>query len=320
MSVAVVGSFMYDLMVDTPRQPRIGETLRGISFRQSVGGKGFNQAMAAAATNADAIMVGRLGDDSFGAEFRSAMHAAAIDDSHVKVSTTPGSGTGVGMPSVFPDGNNAIIIIPRANLEVSVEDVDDAAREITSADVLLLQLEIPVDSVVRAAEIAHEAGTKVILNPAPQRDLPPKTWEFVDLFVPNEGELLAFAESMGILGGSEDILDVAQRFADQVSVVVIVTLGDNGAAICDPNGTPRHVSGYRVKAVDSVGAGDTFCGALSAALSARMEIDEAIDFANAAAALSVTKRGSGTSAPAKTDVIQFMNDHTGAGARGGASC
>lgn len=319
MSVTVVGSFMYDLMVDTPRQPKIGETLRGISFRQSVGGKGFNQAVAAARADASVSMVGRLGDDNFGAEFRSAMHEASIDDRRVKMSTTPGSGTGVGMPSVFPDGNNAIIIIPRANLEVSVEDVDDAADEITSADVLLLQLEIPVDSVVRAAEIAHEAGTKVVLNPAPHRDLPPKIWEYVDLFVPNEGELLAFAELMGISGGAANVLDVAQTFADQVSVGVIVTLGDKGAAICEPGGAPRHVVGYRVRAVDSVGAGDTFCGVLSAGLSGGMSIDEAIRFANAAAAISVTRKGSGTSSPVKQEVIEFMRDHPTADGLGGNS-
>lgn len=305
MKVAVVGSFMYDLMVDAPRPPALGETLRGTAFRRSVGGKGFNQAVAAARAGAEVSFVGMLGDDPFGAEFREAMGREGIDDRHVTNSDVPNSGTGVGMPVVYPDGSNSIIIIPRANSEVTPAHIDAAREAIASADAVLMQLEIPNDAVLRAAELAHELGVRVVLNPAPFREVPARIWSSIDLFVPNEGELQSFCDAMG-LGHDDDIEALAVRFAERVGVDTLVTLGDRGAFLATRSGERVQVSGHRVKAVDSVGAGDAFCGALCARLGESGVTREVLDFANAAAALSVTRPGSGTSAPTEAEIESML--------------
>lgn len=305
MGVIVVGSFMYDLMVEAPRRPELGETLRGTAFRRSVGGKGFNQAVASARAGARTEMVGMLGEDPFGAEFRSVMDAEGIISEHVTSCVEGHSGTGVGMPVVYPDGNNSIIIIPRANEEMGVPEIEDAAESIENADVLLMQLEIPNDAVLRAAEIGHRAGTKVVLNPAPFRDLPPRIWALVDLFTPNEGELRAFCRSLG-LGGEGPIDDLAKAFAGRLDVEVVITLGDAGLLRVKPAGAVEHIRGHRVHAVDTVGAGDTFCGALCAQLAQGIDLSQALEFANAAAALSVTRAGSGTSSPSVEDVQSIL--------------
>lgn len=305
MGVVVFGSFMYDLMVEAPRRPELGETLRGTAFRRSVGGKGFNQAVGSARAGAPTAMVGMLGDDPFGAEFRSAMEAEGIDATHVKSCSEEHSGTGVGMPVIYPDGNNSIIIIPRANVEVSPQLADDARELIQGADVLLMQLEVPNEAVLRAAEIASEAKTKVVLNPAPFRELPPRIWSHVDLFTPNEGELRAFAGSLG-LGRDADIEELATNFSQRMDVDLVVTLGDRGLFYVTPDGRHDRIRGHEVHAIDTVGAGDTFCGALCAQLSQGVDLRDALVFANAAAAISVTRAGSGTSAPTHTEVREVL--------------
>ena len=310
MSLTVVGSFMYDLMADAPRQPQPGETLRGTAFRRSVGGKGFNQAVAAARAGAEVAMVGKLGEDPFGDEFRAALNAEGIDDHHVSVSTVEGSGTGIGLPVVFPDGNNSIIIIPRANLEIAAQDIDDASDAIDGASVVLLQLEIPIDMVVRTAERAHAHGAKVVLNPAPYHAVPEEIWQHIDLFIPNEGELAAYCAEYGI--EAADVTESARAFAERFDVDVIVTLGNKGSqAIPAPGSTMPEavVPGISVTAVDAVGAGDTYCGALCAELDAGRDITEAMRFANAAAALSVTRPGSGTSAPTRSETTSLLSDN-----------
>lgn len=311
MGVAVFGSFMYDLMIEAPRRPDLGETLRGTAFRRSVGGKGFNQAVGAARAGASTAMIGMLGDDPFGQEFRNALESEGIDATHVWECSEQQSGTGVGMPVIFPDGNNSIIIVPRANMEIGPEHADQAKEAIQDADVLLMQLEVPVEAVMRAAEIAGEANTKVVLNPAPFRELPPRIWSHIDLFTPNEGELRAFASSLG-MGADGSIHDLAAAFAKRMDVELVVTLGDQGAFHVTPDGHTDRVEGHQVHAVDTVGAGDTFCGALCAQLAEGVAMHEALAFANAAAAISVTRAGSGTSAPHKQEV-QAALEADGAG-------
>lgn len=309
MNVTVIGSFMYDLMADAPRPPRLGETLRGTAFRRSVGGKGFNQAVAAARTGAQVAMIGRIGDDPFGQEFRTALHSEGIAADHVLDSTVDGSGTGIGMPVVFPDGNNSIIIIPRANLEVTDEDVDSALPLVGDSDVVLLQLEIPIPVVEHAARRAHEQGAHVVVNPAPFHALPASIWEHVDLFVPNEGELAAYCSDAGIVADTP--AEQAEQFAARFDVEVIVTLGAAGALLRPAPGssrTPVDIPGIRVRAVDAVGAGDAYCGALCARIAAGDPISDAMRYANAAAALSVTKHGSGTAAPTDREIRDLLNE------------
>ena len=310
MSVAVVGSFMYDLIADAPRQPKIGETLKGLAFRRSVGGKGYNQAVAAARAGAKVAMVGMLGDDPFGEEFRAALRAEGIDDRYVETGSGDNSGTGVGMPMVFPDGHNAIVIIPQANEKVDDSVVKDAAEVISSANVVLMQLETTNEAVLEAARMGHSAGAKVILNPTPYHSLPAELWKQIDLFTPNEGELEACCRDLDIPLG-ESVEDTVSRFVSKTGVSTIVTCGGDGSVYGGTNGEIIRCPALKMKAVDTVGAGDTYCGALAAALDGELPIEKAIEYASAAASISVTRKGSGTSAPTEAEIKDAISANAG---------
>lgn len=291
MNVCVLASFMYDLVVTTPVRPRPGETVAGTSFETFVGGKGFNQAVAARRAGAEVSVIGRLGDDSFGEEFRSFLHAEGIAADHVLADA--GSGTGVGLPVVEAGGQNSIVIVPRANLHVTRHDVAAASGAIAAADVLLVQLELPMAATLAAVRIAHGSGVRVVLNPAPYAELPADLLAMVDVLVPNEGELRRLA------GADPDApaAEVARAWWRGRHGALVVTLGEDGALVLDGAADPVHVPGLAVDAVDTIGAGDTFCGNLGARLAAGDSLPEAVMVANAAAALSVQRHGGAPSAP-----------------------
>lgn len=294
-SVCVVGSFMMDLVAYAPRRPNAGETLIGTGFSEAPGGKGFNQAVAAARAGATTSMVGAVGDDAMGEQFRAMLAAEGIDARAVVV--RPAAGTGVGLPLVEPDGQNSIVVVPRANLEVDSVQIVQAAPVISVADVLLLQLELAVETTVAAAEFARGLGVKVVLNPAPAQPLPDGLLECVDVIVPNEGELAS------LVGGPDtDAAAGARRLRDRWDVDVVVTLGEKGALVVPRDGDEVLVEGRLVKAVDTVGAGDVFCGYLAAGLAAGRSLVEAARIANAAAAIAVTRTGSAASAPTRDEV------------------
>ncbi len=290
--VTVVGSSNTDLTVQCPSLPGRGETVLGGELYKTPGGKGANQAVAAARAGADVTFVGAVGDDDFGRAAVEGLRADGIRTDHV--ATKPGTASGVALILVEQAGENIIAVAPGANAELSPDDVRAASDAIRSADVLLLQFEVPIESVVHAARIAHAAGAHVVLNPAPMPDRPltNELLACVDYIVPNEGELARLAGAY-----TEAVL-----FEAGVSALV-VTMGAEGVRIVTPDATTR-VPGVEVEAVDAVGAGDCFCGYLAAGLSEGMELPDAARFACSAAALSVTRRGAQTSIPRRDEVAR----------------
>ncbi|MGC5629248.1 ribokinase [Georgenia sp. Z1344] len=295
--VCVVASFMYDMVATAPRRPAPGETLVGTGFATFVGGKGFNQAVAAARAGARTAAVGRVGEDHFATEFRDFMSAEGIDAAGV--ASDAENGTGVGLPVVVEGGQNSIIIVPRANEAVTTEDVEGARATIESADVLLLQLEIPLPAVRLAAEIARGAGTRVVLNPAPFVDVPREILDLVDVLVPNEVELGQ------LVPGEPDLADAALALRRSSGCVVVVTCGSAGVLVVDSDAAPRRLDAHRVEVVDTIGAGDAFCGNLAARLALGDDLDTAIGLANAAGALSVTRPGGAPSAPTAAETARL---------------
>ncbi len=296
--VAVLGSFMMDLVVRAPRRPLAGETLVGHGFDVYLGGKGCNQAIASARTGVQTSMIGRLGADDFGARFLEALATEGIDARCVTID--PDEGTGVGAPLVEDSGENSIVIIPRANHRITVGDVDAAGPVIDAAAVLLLQLELPIEVVAAAALRARTAGTLVVLNPAPAPAGGVGAFSgLVDVLVPNEIEAVALSGSAG------DPLRAARLLQEQLGCAVVVTVGREGAWLLD-GPEPEHVPAHAVEAVDTVGAGDAFCGALGACLADGASLRDAALYANAAAALSVTRPGAEPSMPTAQEVETML--------------
>lgn len=300
MKVCVLASFMYDLVATAPVRPRPGETIVGTGFETFVGGKGFNQAVAARRAGAEVSVIGRLGDDPFGEEFRAFLHAEGIASQHVLADAA--AGTGVGLPVVETGGQNSIVIVPRANLQVTRHDVAMASAAIASADVLLVQLELPMEATLTAVRLAHGAGVRVVLNPAPYAPLPAELVAMVDVLVPNEGELRRLADA----DDDSPIADVATDFWRGRRGALVVTLGEAGALVLDGGAPPVRVPGHHVDAVDTIGAGDTFCGNLGARLAAGNSLTDAVAVANAAAAASVQRHGGAPSAPSADETAAML--------------
>ena len=299
--VVVVGSFMMDLVIKAERRPQKGETLIGQQFGMFGGGKGNNQAIAAVRLGGDVTMVGRLGMDSFGDTLMDALVEEGVEIRFIVRDAEVG--TGVGSPVIDADGDNSIIIVPRANMRLSAADVDRAASAISDSDVLLLQLEVPIAASQRAAEIAKSSGTKVILNPAPARDLPDSFLAQVDILTPNqvEAELLSGVE----VSDSEGAERAARILLDRGVSAVILTLGEGGALLFK-DGLTTSIPAYRVNVVDTTAAGDAFCGALATALARGEALEDAVVFANAAGALAVTVLGAAPSMPTAKQITEFL--------------
>jgi ribokinase len=276
MRAVVVGSLHMDLIVGVPELPSPGQTLLSRSRARSPGGKGANQAVAAARLGRRVSIVGRVGADAAGRGLRDGLRAEGVDVEHLR--EDPDAPSGIALIAVAPDGENTIIVSPGANGRVGPEDVQAASGLLGEAAVTLLQLEIPEDA-VRAA--AHAAGGTLVLNPAPARELDGDVLQRVDVLVPNRGEL-------ELLAGPGDPADAARRLAGPRAVVV--TLGADGALVVDGDHV-EHVRAHPVEVVDTTGAGDAFCGALADALARGALLTEAARWGVAAAALSVTRRG-----------------------------
>ncbi|MGH3716591.1 MAG: ribokinase [Micromonosporaceae bacterium] len=307
--VCVLGSFMKDLVTRAPRRPARGETLHGTGFDEYLGGKGVNQAVAAGRAQARTAMVGRLGKDAYGEEFLALLQAEGIDATEVR--RDPDLGTGVGLPVVEPDGANSIIIVPRANDAVGREDVRQAAGTIADSRVLGVQLELSLESAAEAARIAYGAGVFTVLNPAPCHPVPVALKGLFDLVVPNEVE----AEQLtGLSCDGDAATQVARRVADEWSRRgAVLTLGARGAIVVDRTGETEQVSWlppYRIEVVDTVGAGDAFCGTLAARIAAGDPLAEAARYANAAGALATTVPGAVPAMPRHADILRLRGTAT----------
>ena len=290
--VVVIGSSNTDMTIKGDRLPKPGETVLGGEFRMGPGGKGANQAVAAQRLGADVCFICKVGRDIFGDNAIAGYQKEGIDCSHI-LRSDKASGTAL----ILVDGNaeNCIAVAPGANADLTPEDVDSVADVIRSADYLILQLEIPVESVLRAAKIAHEAGVYVILNPAPACHLPEELFGYISLITPNQTE-------SALLSGVEDNLDAAVERLMQLGVKdVVVTLGSKGSLVIS-EGAKTLVPSLKVKAVDTTAAGDTFCGALCVALSEGCSLVDAAGFATKASALTVQKMGAQDSIPFRSDI------------------
>ena len=299
--VTVVGCFMFDLVARAPRRPKTGETLIGDSFGMFIGGKGANQAIAASRLNAMVYMVGRLGDDLFGNQFLDKFSDEKINTDFVIQDKN--NGTGVGMPLIDASGDNSIVIIPRANTALSAKNINQGYEAIANSDILLLQLEVPIEASQRAAEIAKENSTIVILNPAPAREIPDTLLDLVDILTPNESETEILS---GISATTEkEAKEAARILMDKGVETVILTLGSRGSLLLTAT-VESFFPANQVDVVDTTAAGDAFCGALAASLANGSTIEEAVKTGNAAGALAVTKLGAEPSLPNKVDLDRFL--------------
>jgi ribokinase len=303
--VSVVGSFNMDLVFSAPRLPEPGETLSGTEFGQFIGGKGSNQAVAAARAGAQVEMVGRLGKDTFGDHIATILQEEGIRLRHVVRDAE--EGTGVAGIVVQPGGTNSIVVIPRANGRLSARDVQKGRSAIAGADVLLLQLEVPVEASLAAAKIAKASGATVVLNPAPAQDLPDELLRLVDILVPNVTEA---AQLSGIhVSGPDDPEKAARALLSRGSGTVVLTLGERGALIVgSASEAAVEVPPFKVEVIDTTAAGDAFCGALAVALAEGKPLREAAQFASAAGALACTSMGAGPSLPARHEIERLLTD------------
>ena len=302
--VVVVGSFNMDLVVKAGRRPETGETLMGKEFGMFIGGKGSNQAIAAARLGADVTMIGRLGTDLFGDTLMAAHAEESICTDYVIRDTEVG--TGIASILIDTDGDNSIVLVPQANMRLTVEDIERASESITAADVLLLQLEVPIAASQRAAEIAKSNGATVVLNPAPAQELPDDFLAQVDILTPNEVETESLS---GVkVSTAADAERAAKVLLDKGLSAVILTLGERGPVLLTPDLT-RQVPAYTVEVVDTTAAGDAFCGALATGLARGENLVDAVAFANAAGALAVTVLGAAPSMPTATQVEAFCGGH-----------
>lgn len=275
-----------DLVTQTPRMPKIGETLEARRFHTGFGGKGANQAIALSRLGVDVLMVARIGDDMFGAEMKRNFEENGVDARFVEL--VSGCSTGVAAISVDDEGNNCIMIVKGANGTLSPDDVDAAGESLSQCDMLLLQLEISLDAVYAAIDFGAKNGVPVFLNPAPGLPLKSEYLRLVDFLAPNETEL-EIITGMPVASAG-DVVAAAQSLVNAGVPKVIVTLGEKGSLYVD---SKEHflVDPFPVKPLDTTGAGDAFIGAFIAEYLGSKDIKEAMKTANRYAALSTTREG-----------------------------
>lgn len=300
--IFVVGSANMDMVLRVPRLPHLGETLSGSDLDLFPGGKGANQACAAGRLGGDVRFVGCVGSDLFGAQLIESLERAGVDTSRVRQTQRA---TGCASIYVEPNGQNSIVISPGANADLGVEHVREALQDLKSSDFVLLQLEVPFESVRFALETARAAGATSLLDPAPARKLEASSLQLVNVLTPNQTE----AEILFQIETPEDFEDREWvRFASESLKFgpgcVIFKLGSAGCAICC-DGVATRVDGFPVNAIDTTAAGDVFNGALAVALSEGRSMTASAQFANAAAAVSVTRPGAQTSIPLRAEVDEF---------------
>ncbi len=301
-NLVVLGSINADHILNLETFPTPGETVTGNQYQVAFGGKGANQAVAAGRSGANIAFIACTGDDDTGERVRKQLASDNIDVAPVSV--VEGESTGVALIFVNAEGENVIGIHAGANAALTTERVEAQRAIISGANALLMQLESPVESVLAAAKIAHENHTTVVLNPAPARVLSDELLALVDIITPNETE----AEKLtGIrVENDGDAARAAGALHDKGIGTVIITLGSRGVWV-SANGEGRRVPGFKVKAIDTIAAGDTFNGALVTALLEGRAMDEAIRFAHAAAAIAVTRKGAQPSVPWRKEIDEFLS-------------
>ncbi|MDF6041890.1 ribokinase [Streptomyces sp. JH14] len=289
-AIAVLGSTNMDLVAYVARAPERGETVTGREFRTIPGGKGANQAIAAARAGGEVLMIGAVGDDAYGTRLRAELEHAGVETDLLHTAEGP---SGTAHIVVDDTGGNAIVVVPGANGTIHTLGPGEMAA-IAEADLLLLQLELPLPAVIEGARMAHEQDVRTILTPSPVQPLPDELLAFVDLLIPNEHEACA-------LSGKSEPHAAAEILLRKVPEVVI-TLGGKGCLYASRGGEPVHFPAPEVTAVDTTGAGDTFVGTLAVALGEGRPMAEALAWASSAAALCVQKPGASTSMPYRAEI------------------
>lgn len=299
--ILVIGSLNMDLVIHVPRVPGDGETILGTEFHQFHGGKGANQAVAAARQGGEVLMAGRVGADSFGKEQIGALEKEGIATDHLLIDEELPSG----VASIIIDGRggNRIMVAPGANGAVSTRDIEALVPMMAQCSCVVLQLEIPLETVIEAIRAANSQGAKVILNPAPAQELPADIYQYITVITPNESEatLLTGVEVKDLSSARR----AAQVLLERGVLAVVITLGSQGVYGLTLAGE-FHYPAHQVQVVDTVAAGDTFTGALAALVGEGRSLMEAAEYANAAAALAVTRHGAQPSIPTRQEVLQFL--------------
>ena len=298
--IVVIGSLNMDLVIGVPRMPLAGETIQGRDFQTIPGGKGANQAAAAAKLGGQVAMVGRVGDDVFGPGLIENLNRQGVDTGAIKIDSE--AATGVALIIVDEAGENSIVVSAGANGRVSIEDVAGIEGLLRQARLLLLQHEVPLATVAYAIDMAARHRVRVILNPAPAQPVSPELLSRVDYVVPNESEarILTGLEVKDLTTATA----AGRRLLDYGVPVVIITLGEQGALLVTEQGT-SHVPARQVKAVDTTAAGDAFIGGLAAALVKGFPLREAVRYATCAGTLATTVFGAQTSLPSEARVQEF---------------
>ena len=301
--VAVVGSLMMDLVIRVPRRPEPGQTIFGTDFGMFLGGKGFNQAVAARRLGASVRMIGRVGDDDFGRALRAALEREGIEAAGLV--TDAEVGTGVAAPLIEESGENSIVSVPRANMRLTPADVEAAA--LVQTDIVLLQMEVPPQASLAAARRARAMGARVVLNTAPAGDLPAALHAAADIVVANENEA-ALLTGLAVQT-VEQAFAAAERLRRTTAQTAVITLGGQGAVAVGES-LHEHQPAHTVVVRDTTGAGDAYCGALAVRLVETGDLREALVWANAAGALAVTMLGAEPSLPSRSAVMALLRERS----------
>jgi ribokinase len=300
LSIVVVGSLNADLVTRVDHLPSPGETVTATRFDTHAGGKGANQAHAAAKLGGDVWMLGCVGRDAQGVQLRASLESVGVNVSHVCIDGT--APTGLALIDVAADGQNQIVVVQGANRTFTPDRLDGARDVLSRARVVMLQLEIPLETVHAAARIAHRSGALVILDPAPARSLPDELLRFVDFITPNESELVALTAACE---ASSDVACRARQLLDRGVAAVLLKAGEQGARLVTAD-SDRTWRAFDVRAVDTTAAGDAFNGAFAVALTKGRSVDDAGEFACAAAAVAVTRPGAQASMPTLQEVSAML--------------
>ncbi len=300
--ILIIGSLNMDMVIEMKNMPLIGETVMGKSLSYVPGGKGANQAYAVAKTGGDVIMLGCVGDDSTGTALIENLAKSGADTSHIlKVKGTP---TGIAVISVNEQGDNSIVVVGGANFCCDVAYLKKNDFLFKDADYVMVQMEIPYESVFYAIERAKELGKTIILNPAPAPDyLPDNLWDKLDYMTPNETELAKLSQNTA--ADASDIEAGARKLLEKGVKNILVTMGEKGALLVNPKGSVLYPA-RKIEAVDTTSAGDCFNGAFVTALSQGQTEERAILFANTASSIAVTRKGAQSSIPSKKEIEALM--------------
>ena len=298
-NICVIGSLNMDLVVNVDTMPKPGQTIIGSNFKEVPGGKGANQAVAMARLNGNVSMIGKVGEDGFGQTLINSLKNDKVDTTYIQ---TANGATGVALITVDKNAQNSIVVSPGANFEVKEDDIDNNIEAIKNSDIVVLQLETPLDTIKYALNKAKELNKYTILNPAPAVKLDDEIIKNVDLLTPNETELEIIS---GVsIETEEDIQKAAQIMIEKGVKELIVTLGSKGSLYINKEKS-MFKKAYKVEAVDTTAAGDSYTGALAVALSQNKGMEDAMDFASKVGALSVLKEGAQSSLPTLEDVENF---------------